>query len=38
LRDAAAGAALTVRPLHGQHQLALAATLPLCRLAFGGAA
>lgn len=38
LRDAAAAAGLTVRPLHGQHHLALAATLPLCRLRLGGAA
>ena len=38
LRDAAAGAGLAVRPLHGQQHLALAATLPLCRLRFGGAA
>jgi hypothetical protein len=38
LRDAASGAGLTVRPLHGQHHLALAATLPLCRLRHGGVA
>jgi hypothetical protein len=38
LRDAAVCAGLTVRPLHGQHHLALAATLPLCRLRFGGVA
>lgn len=38
LRDAAVGAGLAVRPLHGQHHLAFAATLPLCRLRFGGAA
>ena len=37
LRDAATAAGLTVRPLHGQHHLALAATFPLCRLRFGGA-
>jgi hypothetical protein len=37
LRDAATAAGLTIRPLHGQHHLALAATLPLCRLRFGGA-
>ena len=36
--DAATGAGLSVRPLHGQHHLALAATLPLCRLRFGGVA
>jgi hypothetical protein len=38
LRDAASGAGLMVRPLHGQHHLALAATLPLCRLRLGGVA
>ena len=38
LRDTAAAAGLTVRPLHGQHHLALAATLPLCRLRLGGVA
>ena len=38
LRDAAVNAGLSVRPLHGQHHLGLAATLPLCRLRFGGAA
>jgi hypothetical protein len=37
LQDAAAIAGLPLRPLHGQHQLGLAATLPLCRLRFGGA-
>lgn len=36
LLAAAANAGLTVRPLHGQHHLALAATLPTCRLRFGG--
>jgi hypothetical protein len=38
LRDTAAAAGLTVRPLHGQHHLGLAATLPLCRLRLGGVA
>ena len=37
LRDAASGAGLAIRPLHGQHHVALAATFPLCRLRFGGA-
>jgi hypothetical protein len=32
LRQAAAAARLELRPLHGQHDLALAATLPLCRV------
>jgi hypothetical protein len=38
LQDAAASGGLSLRPLHGQHHLGLAATLPLCRLRFGGAA
>lgn len=38
LRDAVGSAGLTVRPLHGQHHLALAASLPLCRLRLGGVA
>jgi hypothetical protein len=32
LRQAAAASRLEIRPLHGQHDRALAATLPLCRL------
>lgn len=32
LQHAAAGARIDLRPLHGQHHLALAATLPLCRV------
>jgi hypothetical protein len=32
VRQAAATARLELRPLHGQHDLALAATLPLCRI------
>jgi hypothetical protein len=32
LQEAALSARLAVQPLHGQHHLALAATLPLCRL------
>lgn len=37
LRDAATGAGLSIRPLHGQHHVALGATFPACRLRFGGA-
>ena len=36
-RDAAVTAGLQLRPLHGQHHLALAGAVPLCRLSFGGA-
>jgi hypothetical protein len=32
LRQAAAAARLELRPLHGQHDQALAATAPLCRV------
>jgi hypothetical protein len=38
LRHAAASCRLELRPLHGQHHLALAATLPLCRVRGGGPA
>jgi hypothetical protein len=37
LQQAAAGCRLQLRPLHGQHDLALAATVPLCRSRTAGA-
>jgi hypothetical protein len=36
LRQAAAAVRIDLRPLHGQHDKALAATLPLCRVRAGG--
>jgi hypothetical protein len=38
LKQAAATARLELRPLHGQHEKALAATAPLCRVRSGGQA
>jgi hypothetical protein len=37
LRQAATACRLQLRPLHGQHELALAATVPLCRSSTAGA-
>ncbi|HWA67433.1 MAG TPA: hypothetical protein VG899_13820, partial [Mycobacteriales bacterium] len=38
LRQAAAVCRVEIRPLHGQHDLAVAATVPLCRLRTRGSA